>query len=131
MNRNGWLAALALAALACSSGEDVSSMGPEAAGDVTVGNNVFTPATLNVDVGRTVTWIWDPGGVDHNVTFDDGSPGSATQSSGNFQRTFATAGSFAYHCTIHGAAVMHGVVNVGSGGGGGGGGGTGGGGGYD
>jgi plastocyanin len=129
MNRKGWLAALALAGLACSSGEDISSMGPGPTGDVTVGNNVFTPATLNVDVGRTVTWVWSPGGVNHNVTFDDGSPGSATQSSGNFQRTFATAGSFAYHCTIHGAAVMHGVVNVG--GGGGGGGGTGGGGGYD
>lgn len=128
MNRR-WLAAVALVALACSSGSDISSMGPGPAGDVTVGNNVFTPASLNVDVGRTVTWVWDPGGVNHNVTFDDGSPGSATQSSGSFQRTFSTAGSYAYHCTIHGAAVMHGVVNVGPGSGGGGGGG--GGGGYD
>jgi plastocyanin len=126
MTRNGWLAALGLVALACSSGEDVSSPEPGPTGDVTVGNNVFTPATLNVEVGRTVTWVWSSGGVDHNVTFGDGSPGSATQSSGNFQRTFSTGGTYAYHCTIHGANVMSGVVNVGGGSGGSGGGGGGG-----
>ena len=131
MNRIAWLAALAVGALACSSGDDVSA--PETTtGDVTIGNNVFAPATLSVATGRTVTWAWNPGGVDHNVTFDDGSPGSATQSSGSFQRTFSTAGSYAYHCSIHGAALMHGVIIVGgSGGGGGNGGGGDDGGGYD
>jgi len=135
MIRNAWLTALALAAAAaCSSGDDISNPGSGPTGDITVGNNVFTPSTLNVDPGRTVTWAWSPGGVDHNVTFDDGSPGSPTQSSGSFQRTFSSAGSFAYHCSIHGANVMHGVVVVGGGSGGGGGGGGGGGdggGGYD
>ena len=83
--------------------------------------------------GTTVTWQWAPDAVEHNVTFDDG-PQSPTQSSGTFPRTFANAGTYAYHCTIHGAAVMHGTVTVaasgGSGGGGSGGGGGGDGGGY-
>ena len=66
----------------------------------------------------------------HNVTFDDGET-SGDQGTGHYQRTFATAGSYAYHCTIHGAKLMSGTITVGSGSGGtaGGGGGGGGGGG--
>jgi plastocyanin len=102
---------------------------------VTVGNNFFSPANLSVAAGTTVTWSWATGAVEHNVTFDDGEH-SATQSSGSFPRTFSAAGTYPYHCTIHGAAAMHGSVTVTSGsttggtGGSGGGGGGGGGGGY-
>ena len=117
---------------ACGGGSD-STTGPMDAGGntVTVGNNFFAPADLSVAAGTTVTWSWAPGAVEHNVTFDDGQH-SATQSSGSFPRTFSAAGTYPYHCTIHGAAVMHGTVTVTSGstgrtGGGGGGGGTGGG----
>jgi plastocyanin len=77
---------------------------------VTVGNNVFSPTNRSVTQGATITWTWSPGGVAHNVTFDDG-PASATQSSGTHQRTFFTIGSYPYHCTIHGAA-MSGTVAV-------------------
>jgi plastocyanin len=98
---------------------------------VAVTNNQFSPSTLSVPVNSTVTWQWNSGGVAHNVTFQDG-PTSGDLGSGSFPRTFATAGSYAYVCTIHAAEGMTGVVNVttGTGGGGGGGGGTGGGGGY-
>ena len=118
---------------ACGGGPD-STTGPMDTGGntVTVGNNFFSPAALSVAAGTTVTWSWAPGAVEHNVTFDDGQH-SATQSSGSFPRTFSAAGTYPYHCTIHGAAVMHGTVTVTSGstgGTGGGGGGTGGGG-YD
>jgi plastocyanin len=123
---------------ACGGGSD-STAGPmDAEGStVTVGNNFFSPADLSVAAGTTVTWSWAPGADEHNVTFDDGEH-SATQSSGSFPRTFSAAGSYPYHCTIHGAVAMHGTVTVasgatpggtgGTGGGGGGGGGTGGGG---
>ena len=118
---------------ACGGGSD-STTGPMDTGGntVTVGNNFFSPADLSVVAGTTVTWTWAAGAVDHNVTFDDGAH-SATQSSGSFPRTFSAAGTYSYHCTIHGAAAMHGTVTVtsgGTGGTGGGGGGTGGGGGY-
>jgi plastocyanin len=123
------LAALAsLATLACGSdGGNPTDGGPD--GDITVSNNAFTPAAFSVAASGTVTWAWNSGGVQHNVTFDDGE-NSATQGSGTYQRTFTAAGSYPYHCTIHGAA-MSGTISVtaaGSGtGGGGGGGGTGGG----
>jgi plastocyanin len=134
-----WVAGIAAAAmLACSSGSD-STTGP-ASGDITVGNNFFSPKSFSVAAGGTVTWTWNPGGVDHTVTFDDGSTSSSAQSSGTFTRTFATAGTFTYHCMFHVAQGMVGTIVVGgssggsSGGGGGGtgggGGGTGGGGGY-
>jgi plastocyanin len=91
---------------------------------VTVVNNSFNPGTLEVSVNSTVTWQWNSGGVEHNVTFQTGTS-SATQASGSFSRAFAAAGSFAYACTIHAAEGMTGVVTVtgGTGGGGGGGGG--------
>ena len=134
MRGQSLLAGLGLVTLlsACGGGSD-SPTSPTAGGgnSVTVGNNFFSPVDLSVAAGTTVTWNWAPGAVEHNVTFDDGAR-SPTQSSGSFPRTFSAAGTFPYHCTIHGADVMHGTVSVASsgtpGGGGMGGGGTGGGG---
>jgi plastocyanin len=104
------------------------------ANSVTVGNNFYSPATLSVAPGATVTWTWAQGDVEHTVTFDDNAPGSPRQSSGTFQRTFSTAGTYTYFCSVHGRAVMSGAVTVGTagstGGGTGGGGMGGGGGGY-
>lgn len=123
------LVAGAVAATACG-GDGDGGNGPGGGdGDpddqVTVRNNNFSPSALNAAPGGAITWIWAAGSSDHNVTFDDG-PASPTQSSGTFSRTFAAAGSYPYHCTIHGPA-MNGAITVaasapGSGGGGGGGG---------
>jgi plastocyanin len=77
--------------------------------DVSVVDDAFRPAATTVPVGSAVTWTWN-GTQQHNVTFDDG-PASATQGSGKFVRTFATAGTYKYHCTIHGPA-MAGSVTV-------------------
>ncbi len=119
-----WLAGLAGAALACSSGgngpSDPGNDGPD--GDVIVANNSFTPATFGAALNQTVVWEWNSGTTQHNVTFDDGLF-SANLATGTYERIFTVAGSYPYHCTIHGAAVMAGVVNVaaspGTGGGGG------------
>ena len=127
------LAGLAwLAGIACGGGADSGLPSGNNGGDITVGNNFFNPATFSVAPNGTVTWTWNSSGVEHNVTFDDGTK-SGTQGSGQFQRTFTTAGNYNYHCTIHGAAAMSGTITVsasgstsgGSGGGGGGGGGGG------
>ena len=126
----------ALATLACS-GDDGPSQ-PADGNDgttVTVGNNVFTPASLSVPVGSVVTWQWSSNGVVHNVTFEDGIT-SNDRSSGSFPRTFTAAGTYPYECTIHVGQGMTGTVTVtagttgGSGDGGAGGGGGGGGGNY-
>ena len=126
------LAGLAAGALlGCSSDSGPSAPDSGDSGPtVTVNNNSFNPSTLDVPVNSTVTWVWSSGGVAHNVTFQTG-PSSGNLNSCSFPRTFASAGSFPYVCTIHVAEGMSGVVNVaGTGGGGAGGDGTGGGGGY-
>ena len=93
-----------------------SQLGPN---DVDIVNTSFSPSVRTVAAGSTVTWHWDDCSnngygstcVTHNVTFDDGSGvASSSQSSGTFSRTFATAGTFKYHCTIHGAAMSGTIV---------------------
>ena len=77
---------------------------------IAVGNNVFDPGATTVPPGTTVTWTWQPGAVSHNVTFDAATK-SPTQTAGTYSRMFATAGTYPYQCTIHGAS-MSGSVTV-------------------
>ncbi len=84
---------------------------PVATNNVSVADNSFTPQVITLTPGATVTWTW-AGSNDHNVTFDDGVDDSVTQDSGSHTRTFGAAGTFLYHCTIHGASIMAGEVNV-------------------
>ncbi|HSQ28776.1 MAG TPA: plastocyanin/azurin family copper-binding protein [Gemmatimonadaceae bacterium] len=115
-----------LAAAACGGGGGDSTTGPGNPGNpgnpggpstspqqtssVTVGNNLFSPASIQVPVGTTVTWTWDAASITHNVTFADGS-GSGNKAAGaTFTRTFGTAGTFQYQCTLH--AGMTGSVLV-------------------
>jgi plastocyanin len=80
---------------------------------VTVGDNFFNPMNLTIGVTGTVTWDWGAGGVTHNVTFANvaGAPTDiGDRNSGTVDRTFPTAGTFNYQCTIH--AGMNGSVTV-------------------
>lgn len=76
--------------------------------NVSVGDNFFDPTAATIAAGGQVTWTWN-GAVTHNVTFPAGT-NSSNQASGTFTRTFATAGTFDYLCTIHGAAMSGQVV---------------------
>jgi plastocyanin len=92
---------------------------------VTVGGAdlVFTPQTVNLQTGDTVTWTNAGGG--HNVVADDGSFSNAVSGSAwSFSHTFAAAGTFGYHCSVHGSpgGGMFGTIVVADAGGGGGGG---------
>jgi plastocyanin len=70
----------------------------------------FNPATLTVPTGSKVTWT-NNDTTAHTVTFDDGSADSGNLAVGStFDHTFAAAGTFAYHCTIH--SFMKGTVTV-------------------
>lgn len=78
---------------------------------VSVGDNFFDPSATTVPSGTTVTWTWNGSGS-HNVTFDNTNVGnSGTQTSGTFSRTFGSAGTFNYHCTVHGVG-MSGTITV-------------------
>jgi plastocyanin len=79
----------------------------------------FSPANLTITAGQTVCWQ-NRGSQFHTVTSDDG-PGSAddgTTFNSNlgagafFVRTFATAGSFPYHCIPHLSNGMVGTITV-------------------
>ena len=70
----------------------------------------FSPPTVDVRAGGTVTWTF--GSTPHTVTFTTGgAPADVTQlQNGSASRTFPTSGGFSYHCSIH--PEMVGVVRV-------------------
>lgn len=85
---------------------------------ITVGNNFFDPSSTTIPVGTKVTWTWNTCGgdgyggqtcVQHGILFDDGAA-SGAQSEGTWSRTFATAGTYKYHCTVHGSAMAGTIV---------------------
>jgi plastocyanin len=77
---------------------------------VTVGDNYFTPATLKVSRGATVTWRW-PGylqaGDVHDVTLLSGPKGvkkfrSEAASTGyRFKRRLTVPGTYRLGCSLH------------------------------
>jgi plastocyanin len=71
----------------------------------------YQPNPVTVQAGQTVTWTWEDQGNQHSVTADDGSFESCLQSAGStFTTTFAKAGTYPYHCSIH--PQMKGSVTV-------------------
>jgi plastocyanin len=85
---------------------------------VGVVNVMYTPDATTVPKGSTVAWTWnscDAGynGADvctsHSVTFDDGVT-SAIQDHGSYSRAFNSAGTYKYHCMIHGTAMSGTVI---------------------
>ena len=84
---------------------------------------MFTPPNLTIAVGDTVTFT-NAGGAPHNVHADDnsfrcaqgcdGQGGDGTPSAALWSATvtFNQAGTFAYHCDIHGSMGMTGSVTV-------------------
>jgi predicted lipoprotein with Yx(FWY)xxD motif/plastocyanin len=77
---------------------------------VTIADFSFSPGAITVPVGASVTWT-NTGQRPHTVTADDGAFGSGTLAPGaTYQQTFATAGTYTYHCAIH--ASMVGTVTV-------------------
>jgi plastocyanin len=74
-------------------------------------SNSFSPVTVGLAAGGTVTWVNQSGFV-HNVTFTTpGAPANVPDiGSGEASRTFPSSGSFAYECTNH--PGMSGLVTV-------------------
>ena len=69
----------------------------------------FEPAAITVPVGATVTWTNDDN-FSHNVTFEGSEPLMMSPGT-SATRTFDTAGTFAYLCTLH-PQDMQGTVEV-------------------
>jgi plastocyanin len=109
----GLLAVAALAA--CSSySTSPSSSTPTGGGGTTVSirDFAFSPSTISVKVGTTVTWT-NNGPSSHTTTSDGGVWDSGTLGAGGtFQHTFMNAGSFGYHCTIHPPSLYPGFTGT-------------------
>ena len=94
-------AAVVLAVVAHAAGG-----GPE----VTMPGTYYAPGELDVLAGQTVEWR-NTDSKSHTVTEDDDVFGSGYLAPGStFSRTFASTGTFTYHCSIH--RSMRGVVRV-------------------
>lgn len=68
----------------------------------------FSPESVSVKAGETVTWEWDDGTIPHDVSGEGFK--SEVQESGTFEHTFSEAGVFEYKCTVH--PTMTGSVEV-------------------
>lgn len=113
MTRAGLIALLltlvvgSLLAMACGSSKKSTTI-PRTV-SVTIKDFEFTPATVTIKVGDTVTWT-NNGPSTHTVTADDGSFASGNLWGDTFSHTFQTVGTFTYHCAI--SRFMTGTVIV-------------------
>jgi plastocyanin len=109
-------ATLALGLAACGSSSDMTTSTPTPSPQTATINATpslaFTPSAVTIAPGGTVTFAF--GSVGHSVAFDTGTnpPGDITGVNANtsISRTFAAAGTYNFHCTIHPA--MTGSVTV-------------------
>lgn len=93
-----------------STGDSVSHVGA-----VTVGPGIaFSPTSVTIGNGGTVTWTWASGSIAHSVAWLT-APGtkpsdSAVQTAGTYQVTFTTPGTYTYDCAVHGAAMSGTII---------------------
>ncbi len=127
MTRNVCIALALMSGAACGGGSSsgpasqVPGNTPRPAEGISVMNNSFSPDAKTVASGISVQWAWnsctgDPYGgtqscVFHNVVFDDGAT-SGQKDQGTYSRTFAAAGTYNYHCSVHVLQGMVGSITV-------------------
>ena len=118
---------LVLGAVACGSSPTSDQGGnqpPPGGGTVTtitIGSGSYSPASTTVPIGQTVRWsnmdvmvhtatsdggVWDSGSMGASMVDNNG----YATGGGTYQRSFATAGTFPYHCTVH--PTMQGMITV-------------------
>jgi len=122
---SGVAGALLLVSCGSSTGTNYGSGGggggctPTATKICTAGGSQFSPVTLTVAAGTTVTWQ-NGDGIAHTVTSATGSADTydmALASGGTVSHQFATAGTYNYYCKNHGfngtpPTGMHGTITV-------------------
>jgi plastocyanin len=81
--------------------------------EIVIKNFAFSPASLTIKTGTTVTWSNQDGAV-HQVASDPVTPVEFTSDSlangASYQFTFTKPGTYTYHCTIH--PTMKGTIIV-------------------
>jgi len=81
--------------------KDLGFVKVSSANNVTIQGDVFSPSSLTVKVGDTITWT-NNDNHDHTVTSNTGTFNSGNIANGStFSFTFNTAGTYSYNCSIH------------------------------
>jgi plastocyanin len=100
---------LVLALFIADSAHTTQQTAAQDAGAVSLHDNFFDPTTIDVTAGTTV--VWDNAGLgQHTVVSDDGLFDSGQDKSQwlnpgqTFSFTLTQAGTYPYHCALHGAA---------------------------
>lgn len=106
--------ALAASLSACTSTTtDEAPNDADKALTVKVANMAYTPASITISVGQTVTWVFDDRGTPHDVVGLADAKGvlrSPLLTSGTWEFTFTQPGTYNYTCSLH--PDMLGVVVV-------------------
>jgi plastocyanin len=99
--------------------EPVPPPGSAATASVSIVDFGFSPATITVAAGTTVTWV-NTGQSIHSVTSDTGAfdsnpscpTGPCLDPGASYSHAFAAGGRFAYHCRVHPNMTGTVVVNA-------------------
>ncbi len=119
-------AALLGIAIVCSAVDCPPDEPPAPSADVVMVGTTFNPSSLTIAAGDTVTWLHDAGVLPHTVTsgevgaadagslFDSrgGDPDARMADGDTFTHVFTDAGTFDYHCVVHGGIGMVGTIIV-------------------
>lgn len=104
------VAVLSLAAALAACVADTPSAPPPVGESPTISiqDQRFDSDHVTIEEGDTVTWVWEDGGMSHDVSGDGFK--SDVQTEGTFAHTFEDAGDYPYVCTLH--SGMRGTVTV-------------------
>jgi plastocyanin len=92
----------AIVFISCSKSNSYKSgSNAPAAASVSIKNMAFSPGSLSVVAGSTVTWTNSDTTI-HTVTADNGSFNSGNIAIGaTYSMVFSSTGTFTYHCVLH------------------------------
>ena len=97
-------------------GSTITTAPASASDTVGSGGDVFSPTNVVIASGGTITWVWNSGGITHNVTFQETalSTGSGNKTSGTFFKTLTgiAPGTYHFRCTIHSTDFSTGMVGT-------------------
>jgi plastocyanin len=82
----------------------------QGANEVFIQGMAFSPSTITVTAGTTVTWT-NKDGVAHTVTSSGSFDSKSINPNGTYSHLFSTAGTFPYICTIHPTMTATVIVN--------------------
>jgi plastocyanin len=86
----------------CDKDDDNAPSGSPPANEVWMQNTAFTPSSITVAAGTTITWR-NKDNMTHTVTSNNSSFTSSGNMGNGATHTFhfTTAGTYSYHCTPH------------------------------